>query len=598
MGNYTITGPDGYKYKVTAPEGATEAEILARVQAHVGQQKEPVKEAPVERTSRDWSGVPKEAFTSIPASALQFGKDLIQPIIHPVDTAESIYSLGAGLAKKLVRSLPAGPRGELSGEGDPDEATVDAVGQFLKDRYGSVEAVKKTLATDPVGLMGDVSAVLSGGAAAGARIPGATTKAIVKGTRTVADAVDPLALTIKGVDKAAPVIGDATAGLLGMTSGMGADTVKIGAAAGKEGNKDFLKNMRGQESMTDVLTQARQAVDMLRQQRGAEYKSGMQGVAQDTTALDFKPIDQAVRNIGAIGTYKGKVLNKSTEGTWKDLSEAVDDWRQSDPADFHTPEGFDALKKRIGDIRSTTDYGTPSRVMADQVYHAVKDAIVKQAPDYADVMKDYERASDLVDEVERSLSLGKKASADTALRKLQSLTRNNVNTNYGNRSDLMAQLEAISGKKLMPKLAGQAATSWTPRGLQAVTSGGTIASAFALGPKMLLALPAQSPRVVGELAHGAGTATREIEALARKLNVKRPAMEAAARVSRSLGELDRADTEDVEFAEGGAVDDDSWRGVGIVELKRGGPVRAKRRPEPDRKKLRDQLNRLKKRSGG
>lgn len=35
MATFEITGPDGHKYRVTAPEGATEAEIMARVKAQV-----------------------------------------------------------------------------------------------------------------------------------------------------------------------------------------------------------------------------------------------------------------------------------------------------------------------------------------------------------------------------------------------------------------------------------------------------------------------------------------------------------------------------------------------------------------------------------
>jgi hypothetical protein len=59
--------------------------------------------------------------------------------------------------------------------------------------------------------------------------------------------------------------------------------------------------------------------------------------------------------------------------------------------------------------------------------------VAQQAPDYAVAMDNYSKSADLLREMERALSLGNKASADTALRKLTSLMRNNVNTNYGER---------------------------------------------------------------------------------------------------------------------------------------------------------------------
>ena len=78
-------------------------------------------------------------------------------------------------------------------------------------------------------------------------------------------------------------------------------------------------------------------------------------------------------------------------------------------------------------------------------------------------MKAYSDASDQIMEIERALSLGKKASVDTGMRKLQSLARNNVQTNYGNRLSLARELEDAGGVSLLPSIARQARNSWTPR---------------------------------------------------------------------------------------------------------------------------------------
>ena len=53
---------------------------------------------------------------------------------------------------------------------------ADAVGQFLMDRYGSKDAILKTLVTDPVGIVVDVSTVLSAGGSLAVRAPGFVTR--------------------------------------------------------------------------------------------------------------------------------------------------------------------------------------------------------------------------------------------------------------------------------------------------------------------------------------------------------------------------------------------------------------------------------------
>ena len=119
-------------------------------------------------------------------------------------------------------------------------------------------------------------------------------------------------------------------------------------------------------------------------------------------------------------------------------------------------------------------------------------------------MRDYSTASQQITEIERALSLGDKASKDTAMRKLQSLMRNNVQTNYGNRLSLANQLEQGGGVELLPSISGQALNSWTPRSLSGQIGGGATALMTMQNPLMAAALPFQSPRFVGSAAYGLG----------------------------------------------------------------------------------------------
>ena len=137
-------------------------------------------------------------------------------------------------------------------------------------------------------------------------------------------------------------------------------------------------------------------------------------------------------------------------------------------------------------------------------------------PEYARVMNGYEEASDVLRQIEKTLSLPaneRKTSVDTSLRKLQSTLRNNVNTNYGYRQKLVEYLENNGAPNLKAALAGQSANSFSPRGLSKVTAllgaegVAALAAAWFTTPwAAAVAAPvlaASSPRIVGEAVHGA-----------------------------------------------------------------------------------------------
>jgi hypothetical protein len=269
--------------------------------------------------------------------------------------------------------------------------------------------------------------------------------------------------------------------------------------------------MRGKVSFDDVVGEAKGALNNMRADRAAAYRSGMVDIRNDATVIDFNPIRNAVDGIKQMGAFKGQQINKNAAATVDDISQTVDNWAALDPAEYHTPEGLDALKQAIGDIRDSTQFGTAARRAADTAYNAVKNEIVAKAPTYSKVMKDYSEASALLKEIESGLSLGSKASKDTAVRKLQSLLRNNAQTNYGNRLSLASQLEQKGGADLMPSLAGQSMSSAMPRGLSGgIMKGGALGigvTSPASIPALLAAAPFTSPRLVGEGLYGIGRLT-------------------------------------------------------------------------------------------
>ena len=108
------------------------------------------------------------------------------------------------------------------------------------------------------------------------------------------------------------------------------------------------------------------------------------------------------------------------------------------------------------------------------------------------------------------LSLGRTAAADKALRKLQSVMRDNVNANFGSRLRLVEKLEKAGDSLLLPKLAGQDLQPIVPKGIARVAAGTNILSQAKelANPQTLALMPLTSPRLMGETASAGGRGVR------------------------------------------------------------------------------------------
>jgi hypothetical protein len=489
-----------------------------------------------------WGDVASQAVENTPSSALQLAKDTVQPILHPIDTAKSLGSIAVGAAQKVIPGI-----------GYSYVPYADAVGEHFKNRYGSVEGFKNTLATDPVGAAADAATILTGGAAAADRIPGIA-GSLTKAVSTVGNLTDPFRVPVtaaKAVDKVATPV-------LGGLSGVGPTPLREAAAAGYEGGsaaKSFWDHYTETASPVDAVRDAREAVSTLRKARNDSYQQDMAQIGQNLKPLRFNAIDQAMDDANQIKTFRGSTGNAppiniapSTNDVQAQLSKIVNDWGALDPNEYHTATGLDALKQRIGDVKDNLPYNTPQRLAAQKVYTAVRNTIAREDPRYNSVMKGYEDASNQIDEVARTLSVNPKASVDTTLRKLQSALRNNVNTNYGNRTKLVQDLADAGAPNLMPKLAGQALTSVWPRGISGVVGGGDLLLAtYAHNPFMLSLLPFQSPKVLGALYHGAGRAAGYVANKLPSISVPagvQSAVNPALRTSRLVGDAGQINPQD------------------------------------------------------
>lgn len=493
-----------------------------------------------------------ELAKNIPSSAGKLASDIVAPVIHPVETVKSIGQLGASLAAKV-------------GIGNASPEMANAVGAYFADRYGGVDNVLKTLKEDPVGLMADVSTVLTGGGSLAAKAPGIVGKA-GRAVSSAGAAIDPIMAAAKSAQAAAGTrAGQATiqaakkagstavAAPVGFMAMRSPDVMKEAARAGYDLNKAFLRHWSGKADIDEPVKAAKAALGELRRERADAYKSGMLPIQNDPTILDFSKIEDAVVDAIPKFEHKGKVIDPDGLRAWENIAEIVDDWSKSDPAKFHTAYDLDKLKQQLWNVSKQYDPGSRARSVADSAYHAVKKEITAQAPEYSKIMSGYEEASELIGEIEKAFLIAdkksRKAAVEPALRRLQSVMRNNVATSYGSRLQMAKKLEAQpGGKDIMPAIAGQELSSWTPRGLGAIPAAGVGLTSFlpaieagalsSVNPAALAYLGLVSPKVMGGVTYGAGAAGRGVtevgKALAKKYGAAPAVPLAASAVQRAV----------------------------------------------------------------
>lgn len=500
---------------VEFPDGMSDDQISSAIKANLNKSWEGSSNQ--EKKPYD----PMKSLENAPGSALKFAGGIAKSILHPLDTAQGLFDAAAGGLRNITPKAVSDvidradvTQGMRAGQQRATQQ-ADAVGQAYKDRYGGWENTKRTMEGDPVGALADLSTVLgigsgvTGIARTGAAAFPSTAKAapIISGVAndlaTASKFTNPLSVippTLRALGKARDVG-------FGFSTGVGPEATNQAYQAGKNVRPAFLENLRSETPVANLLDTAKQGIETMRQAKSAEYRQNMIGVTSDRSVLSFDGIDKAIQNARGKVTFKGQVKSDSAAQVVKSMADDVAEWKRLDPAEFHTPEGLDALKQRLGDALEKIPYEQQrARLAAGEIYNAVKSEITKQAPTYAKTMEDYSKASEQIREIERGLSLGAKSSQDTAIRKLQSLSRNNVNTNYGNRLSMAKALEEQGNVDLMPSIAGQAMNSWTPRGLVGQAGLGATGYAALTNPAALALLPLQSPKAVGLGLYGTGRA--------------------------------------------------------------------------------------------
>ena len=437
-----------------------------------------------QRSIGRWFG---EMVMNIPGSSWQFAKDITG----------------------LLRPSTWKALGQLT----HDEEMQGQVWDYMKERYGGLDEIRDSMREDPVGIFGDVVGAISGGSLLAGKLAatGGKVARVARVASNVADMVDPLNVAVRTGRRA---VTDIAPGVSASLAAVSPATVRQWIRTGFEGGEAqqnfnrIIANL-SIEDMGSMATRLRNGLNQVRARRATEYQEAMARMDKAVETVDIGPLRTKLDELEAARTATdaagGNVWlpNDPRQKVFEQIREMVEAADGLPP----TIENIDKLKQAINTLYTPTDPGVSQIVT--EAYNLVKDQIAAQAPEYTQIMADYTRASDNIFNLEREFRLGNKATDPQIFSRALSTTRDQVNTHFGGRHQLLSQLD----EGVFSDLAAAAGHPTGPTGMR--RSGSALVGLQEAGrglatgdPSALMtaAIPyvGTTPRVHAQLANTAG----------------------------------------------------------------------------------------------
>ena len=250
---------------------------------------------------------------------MQLGKDIIQPIIAPVEFFKSTYSLGKGVIELAI-----------PGE-QPDEKTARAVGEYLANRYGGMSNIRDTFAEDPAGILADAAMLLRGGGKALAtKVPRFADAGQV--ISQIGKKIDPVEYLYQGGKLGGQVIGKGSTELAGLTTGVGGEAIKQAVQAGKAGGDTqrlLTGEMRGTSDGADVVSQATGKLKERALERGKEYTTTKAGLRLEDLPVDISKVRKSFNEFSDSKKFEGmSELSAKAQKKLANISKIIDEFER------------------------------------------------------------------------------------------------------------------------------------------------------------------------------------------------------------------------------------------------------------------------------
>ena len=451
-----------------------------------------------------------DLISNIPQSAAKFVRDVLTPVLDPQGFVTDV----GDLALSIVSKIPGVPG---------DESTANAVGSFLKERYGGKANIVRTMRDDPVGFVGDLSLLfVGGGAALRAGKLGTVADEIGAGAITTGQTIDPLVQAGRLADEIGAFGDIATAAsvrnIQAAASGVKPQALEI---AFREGATDqgFKDARTGKLSQEDIVRNAEKKVKDFSTQINEKLTEA--GVAaklktKKLTDTQINRLSKAVEEIKKDNMVSGQssldrreisLLNKIE----KDIQDLLSDKSR------YNAENLRVVIRKVDKLRpAPTDAnrvarGIHSRIRAD--IKRIFDDTPGVSQDYKNALSEFSDNQRKIDRAKSELGLGKK---DTSK---ESTIFNNLKATLRSTDSIPENvlLDIPGGREVLNQVAGNLSKEFLPGEFLRTAPGLGIGGGLTLFTGNPLPLVASgvaiSPRIGSELQPLAGQARRAVPRL-------------------------------------------------------------------------------------
>lgn len=280
--------------------------------------------------------------------------------------------------------------------------------------------------------------------------------------------------------------------LAGATTAKGDQAIKNAYSAGQRGSRAFAEGKK----MT-----AEEIVKTAQEGRNEIQRAASRAIGEGKNAIGNRPVDkQGLYNSlrdWAQDRYLYNGTNLASKGEQRVLSEAekiINKLTKNKDVDVKT---LDVLKQQIYKIVPENVNDRAAKAARDSIYGIVSDYLNKASPEYASIMRPYAQAMEELGQIAEGAGVKETGTrVATAINKLVKASKN---------PETAGIIQKIGGQDLVDRLAGYDLRSALPETqIGRMIAAGVTGVGLGTGGSALTWLPLMSPRIMGNVAYGAG----------------------------------------------------------------------------------------------
>jgi hypothetical protein len=357
-----------------------------------------------------------------------------------------------------------------------------------------------------------------------------------------------------GIPAASPVIGAISrvmakgtgkigAELSGALTGTSAETLEQAFIAARQGGDEaerFTRSLRGRTTPEALVDTFRENVGKISSQRQALFRETLEELGDEVvdTVSAKSGFSNQLKDAGVLVTDAGLDFSKSKlklvpaaqtkiSTAWDEVSRLPQSVKLTD---------VDTTRQALKALKSAGD--DPSANLAnkliDDAVRGVRGAGEK-VPGYKQMLDNFGETTEFLDELQRGLTSGEKATVDQTYRKMATALK----TNNEQRMALVRELDVATDGAILSQISGQQLSELMPRGIFRQIAAGIAGGAVVTGGASAGLIPAlvfASPRVTGEFVRALGIGTQKANLLIKSVEQARSALINAGAITGAVND--------------------------------------------------------------